>query len=167
VRRVEGAICSLFDIALGFEFAASGWDNIRYRSYLQGETPRSVQNKMQDIAEFTELGDFLDLPLNCYSSGMIMRLAFAIATSAHPEILLVDEVFATGDLVFMAKAEARMKDFMGRARIVVMVGHNLDYLEESSTRVLWLHRGCLRADGPPREVIARYREDGAAQRVAA
>jgi ABC-type polysaccharide/polyol phosphate transport system ATPase subunit len=166
-RNVEGGICSLFDIALGFEYFASGWDNIRYRGYLQGETPRTIQTKMQEIADFTELGDFLDLPLNCYSTGMVMRLAFSIATSAHPEILLIDEIFSTGDLVFQTKAEARMKEFMGRARIVVMVGHNLDWLQEFCTRVLWLHQGTLRADGPPREIIAQYREDGAAAKIAA
>src|SRR5260370_488151 len=82
---------------LGSDYFASAWDNIPYGSYLQGETPRSIQSKIKEIAEFTELGDFLDLPLNCYSTGMIMRLAFSIATSAHPEILLIDEIFSTGD----------------------------------------------------------------------
>ncbi len=166
-RVVEGGICSLFDIALGFEYHATGWDNIRYRGYLQGETPRTISAKMKDIAEFTELGDFLDLPLNCYSTGMIMRLAFSIATSAHPEILLIDEIFSTGDLVFQAKAEARMREFMGRARIVVMVGHNLEWLQEFCTRVIWLQQGSIRAEGPPREIIQQYRDDGVAQKTAA
>src|SRR5262249_38054987 len=77
-RHVHGAVCSLFDIALGFEYAATGWENIRFRGYLQGETPASINAKLHEIAEFTELGDFLNLSLNCYSTGMVMRLAFAI-----------------------------------------------------------------------------------------
>jgi len=166
-RIVDGTICSLFDIGLGFEFTASGWDNIRFRGYLQGETPRSIAAKMKEIADFTELGEFLNLPLQCYSTGMIMRLAFAIATSGHPEVLLVDEVFGTGDLGFQQKAEARMKEFMGRARIVVMVGHNLDFLQEFSTRMLWLHQGHMCADGAPREVVARYRDEVNPQKAAA
>ena len=164
---LEGRVGSLFELVLGFEPEATGWENIRYRGYLQGETPRSIKGKMKDIADFTELGDFVDLPLNCYSTGMIMRLAFSIATSGDPEILLIDEIFSTGDLVFQKKAEARMRDFMGRASIVVMVGHNLEFLQEFCTRVLWLHQGALRADGAPRDIITQYREDGAAQRVAA
>jgi lipopolysaccharide transport system ATP-binding protein len=166
-RIVEGNVCSLFDIALGFEYFASGWNNIRYRGYLQGETPRTITAKMKEIADFTELGDFLDLPLNCYSTGMIMRLAFSIATSAHPEILLIDEIFSTGDIVFQAKAEARMREFIGRARIVVMVGHNLEWLQEFCTRVIWLQQGSIRAEGAPRDIIQQYRDDGALQRAAA
>ncbi len=156
-RHVGGTICSLIDIGLGFEYAASGWENIRFRGYLQGETPTSIQSKLQEIADFTELGEFLNLPLTCYSTGMILRLAFAIATSGHPEILLIDEVFSTGDLHFQIKAEQRMRDFMGRARAVVMVGHALEFLQSFCTRVLWMEKGRIRADGPPREIVAQYR----------
>lgn len=156
-RHVGGTICSLIDIGLGFEYAASGWENIRFRGYLQGETPTSIQSKLQEIADFTELGEFLNLPLTCYSTGMILRLAFAIATSGHPEILLIDEVFSTGDLHFQIKAEQRMRNFMGRARAVVMVGHALEFLQSFCTRVLWMEKGRIRADGPPREIVAQYR----------
>lgn len=155
-KTVEGSICSLFDIALGFEKEASGWQNIRYRSYLQGETPTTIAAKLPDIAEFCELGDFLNLPLRCYSQGMIMRLAFSIATSSAPEILLIDEVFATGDLAFRKKAEARLRDFMNRAKIVIVVGHDLEFLKEFCERVLWLDHGSLRADGPAKDVIDDY-----------
>ncbi len=158
-RRVDGAICSLFDIKLGFEYGATGWENIRFRGYLQGETPRSIKAKMHEIAEFTELGDFLNLPLHCMSAGMITRLAFAIATSGHPEILLIDEVFATGDLAFQRKAEQRIKDFIQRARAVIMVGHDLDFLSTFSSRMLWLEKGELRAQGPPMEIIGQYRRE--------
>jgi lipopolysaccharide transport system ATP-binding protein len=153
---VEGSICSLFDISLGFEKEANGWRNIHYRSYLQGDSPADVAGKLRDIADFCELGEFLDLPLRCYSQGMIMRLAFAIATSNLPEILLMDEVFATGDLAFRKKAEARMREFMNRAKIVIVVGHDMEFLKEFCERVLWLDHGALRADGPAKEIIAEY-----------
>jgi len=155
-RTVQGSVCALFDIALGFEPEATGRQNVYYRSYLQGETPDTIEAKLPDIAEFCELGDFLDLPLRCYSHGMIMRLAFAIATSSAPEILLIDEVFGTGDLAFRKKAQERIKVFMKRAKIVIMVGHHLEFLQEFCQRVLWLDKGSLRADGPAKDVIAEY-----------
>jgi ABC-type polysaccharide/polyol phosphate transport system ATPase subunit len=155
-RRVEGSVHSLFDIAVGFEPDATGWQNIYYRSYLQGETPRAVRAKLQAIGEFSELGEFLDLPLRCYSAGMTMRLAFSVATSCDPEILLLDEFFSTGDLGFQKKAEERMDAFIRRAHIVVMVSHNLNFLQKFCERVLWMHQGQVIADGPAAEIIGRY-----------
>jgi len=155
-RHVEGLVCSLFDIAVGFEPEATGWQNIFYRSYLQGETPKAVQAKLQSIGDFSELGNFLDLPLRSYSTGMTMRLAFSIATSSVPEILLLDEFFSTGDLGFQIKSEERMRAFIHRANIVVMVGHNLTFLEKFCNRVIWMHQGQIVADGPPPEIIGRY-----------
>jgi lipopolysaccharide transport system ATP-binding protein len=160
-REVEGSVCSLFDIGVGFEQDATGWENIHYRSYLQGESPRTIRSKLQEIADFTELGSFLDLPIRCYSSGMVMRLAFAIATARHPEILLIDEVFGTGDMVFQKKAEERMRDFLHKARIVVMVGHALEFLEEFCTGVIWLHKGQVHAIGPTRQIIQAYTQNAA------
>ena len=155
--EVQGKICSLLEIGAGMEPEANGWENIHYRGYLQGETPRSLKEKMTEIAEFTELGTFMDLPIRCYSTGMTMRLAFAIATSSKPEILFVDEVFATGDLAFQNKAEKRMKLLMEEAKIVVMVGHNLQFLEEFCDRAIWLEKGQIRADGPAHQIIRAYR----------
>jgi ABC-type polysaccharide/polyol phosphate transport system ATPase subunit len=165
-REVEGSFCALFDIALGFEMDANGWQNIYYRSYLQGETPKSVKAKLNEIAEFSELGEFLDLPLRCYSHGMVMRLAFSIATSSHPEILLIDEVFGTGDLQFQQKAEARMTEFIEKAKIVIMVGHNLEFIKRFCQRVFWMHEGMLRADGPAEQIVEEYRKEaGEVRRV--
>jgi ABC-type polysaccharide/polyol phosphate transport system ATPase subunit len=157
-RHVEGSIGSLFDIGVGFEPMATGWDNIRFRAYLQGETPQSLQPKLQQIAEFSELGEFLDLPLSCYSTGMILRLGFAVATAARPDLFLIDEMFTTGDLAFQQKAAARMIDCIDRAPIVVMVSHDLEFLQTFCTRVLWLDQGRLRADGAPCDIIAAYRD---------
>ena len=167
-RAVEGSICSLFDIMLGFEPEASGLENIHFRSYLQGASPAQVKEKLAEISEFTELGDFLKLPVRCYSSGMAMRLAFAIATSTEPEILLLDEFFATGDIAFQKKAEARMRAFLDRAKIVVMVGHNLEYLKKNCERALWFDHGQIRADGPAGDIIQQYIDSASQpQRVAA
>lgn len=155
-RRVNGSICSLFEINLGFEADATGQQNIYYRSYLQGQTPQSLQGKVDSIAEFSELGEFLNIPLRCYSTGMVMRLAFSIATCIDPDILLIDEVFSTGDLLFQQKAEKRMKDLLHRANIVVVVGHNLPFIKDFCQRVLWMNQGMLMEDGPAKEVVASY-----------
>lgn len=162
-RTVQGNICSLYDIGVGFEPDATGRQNIFYRSYLQGETPRSVRENLKEIEDFSELGSFLQMPLRCYSTGMTMRLAFSIATARHPEILLIDEIFSTGDMLFQKKAEERMRDFMHRASIVVMVGHELKFLEEFCTNVIWLHKGQIHARGPTRQIIESYKAE--AERV--
>ena len=158
-RVVEGRISSLFDISLGFEFDANGWENIRFRSYLQGETPRSVRLKEEAIAEFSELGDkFLSMPVRYYSAGMLVRLAFSIATAIEPEVLLVDEVLSAGDLNFQHKARARMREMMARAHLFVMVSHDLDSLEMFCDRLIWMDHGRVRRIGPAAEIIAAYRE---------
>jgi ABC-type polysaccharide/polyol phosphate transport system ATPase subunit len=155
-RNVSGRISSLFDLALGFEYDASGWDNIYYRGYLQGETPRSVRSKIQQIAEYSELGDFLNMPVRYYSAGMVVRLAFSIATAVEPEILLVDEVLSVGDMAFQHKARQRMCDMMGQARLIVMVSHEMKSLARLCERGVWLDHGQVVQSGPIDDVIAAY-----------
>ncbi len=156
-RRVIGSVGSLFDITVGFEPDANGYENIYNRAFLVGYTPAQVRQQIGGIVAFSELEDkYLRLPLRCYSAGMSMRLAFSIATSAECEVLLIDEVFSTGDLSFQQKAQTRMSDLMNRAKIVIMVGHNLQFLEQFCTRVIWLHDHRVRADGPPTRVIQQY-----------
>jgi ABC-type polysaccharide/polyol phosphate transport system ATPase subunit len=157
IRRVTGRVCSLFDIVLGFEMEANGWSNIMYRGYLQGETPRSLQTKIDAIAEFSELGQFLDMPVRYYSAGMRVRLAFSIATAIEPEILLIDEVLSAGDMAFQAKAKQRIQELISTARVVVVVSHDLDSVAGLCNRVLWLEQGRMKKLGPVREVIAAYR----------
>jgi ABC-type polysaccharide/polyol phosphate transport system ATPase subunit len=155
---VEGRISSLFDIALGFEGEANGWENIAYRCYLQGETPKSVRGKRDGIAAFSELGKFLDMPVRYYSAGMMVRLAFSIATAIDPEILLVDEVLGVGDLAFQRKAADRMKEMMAKAHLLVMVSHDLGSLARLCNRLVWMDHGHVVRIGPPDEVIAAYRK---------
>jgi ABC-type polysaccharide/polyol phosphate transport system ATPase subunit len=156
VCEVKGRVCSLFDIGLGFEPEATGWENIKYRGFLQGETPRSIKAKIREIAEFTELGDKLDLPIRYYSAGMMVRLAFSIATSIEPEVLLLDEVLAAGDLAFQEKAKRRIKELIDRARLMVFVSHDLYSLEQWCDRILWLDHGRVRQVGPVRETLSAY-----------
>ena len=162
-RIVEGKVCSLFDITLGFEYEATGWENILYRSYLQGETPTTIRDKLDQIAAFTDLGDFLNIAVRNYSAGMMMRLAFSIATAVNPEVLLVDEVLSVGDLAFLQKARARMKELMNSARLMVMVAHDLGSILEMCTRVVWLEHGRVMADGAPGVVVEQYIQSVAAK----
>jgi ABC-type polysaccharide/polyol phosphate transport system ATPase subunit len=154
---VEGRVSSLFDIALGFESDANGWENINYRSYLQGETPRTVRLKRDAIAEFSELGDSLDMPVRYYSAGMLVRLAFSIATAIDPEILLVDEVLSVGDMAFQIKARQRMMEMMAKAHLMVMVSHDLESLSKLCTHGIWLNHGRMVTTGPVDQVIAAYK----------
>jgi lipopolysaccharide transport system ATP-binding protein len=156
-RRVRGRISSLFELSLGFEMEASGRQNIFYRGYLQGETPRGMRAKMQEIADFCELGRYLDIPVRFYSAGMQVRLAFAIATTIKPEILLVDEVLSAGDMAFQVKARQRMRDMMSRAKIMVVVSHDLETLPTVCDTGVWLHQGRVQMIGPMRSVIDAYK----------
>lgn len=155
-RLVQGRISSLFDIALGFELDATGWENIYFRSYLQGETPKSIRARVQPIADFSELGEFLKMPVRYYSTGMLVRLAFSIATAIEPEILLVDEVLSAGDLAFQDKARQRMRDMIAKARLIVLVSHDLSSVARLAERAIWMERGRIRLAGPTPDVIAAY-----------
>lgn len=157
-RRVVGRISSLFDIALGFELDSNGWENIHNRGYLQGETPRSIRSKVDRIAEFSELGQFLDMPVRYFSAGMMVRLAFSIATAIEPEILIVDEVLAVGDLAFQQKAGQRIREMMSQARLIVMVSHQMDSLLNLCTQCLWLDHGRVKLEGPPAQVVPAYQQ---------
>lgn len=153
---VEGQISSLFEIHLGFELEATGWDNIMYRGLMMGATPRYLRSKSQEIADFTELGQFLDVAVKYYSAGMLMRLAFAISTAIEPEILLVDECLNVGDRDFQQKAHDRMQSLIERASLFVMVSHDLPSIASLCKRVLWLDHGRIVADGPADEILAAY-----------
>jgi ABC-type polysaccharide/polyol phosphate transport system ATPase subunit len=155
-RRVEGRISSLFDIALGFELDCNGWENMAYRGYLLGETPRSIEAKKLQIAEFSELGDFLNMPVRYYSAGMLVRLAFSISTAIEPDILLVDEVLAVGDLQFQNKARQRMNDMMDHASLMVMVSHDLESIKKICTVGMWMAHGRIVQTGPVDEVVRAY-----------
>jgi ABC-type polysaccharide/polyol phosphate transport system ATPase subunit len=154
--RVEGHVCPLFEFATGFEMDATGWDNIRIRALLLGMSSREIDDKIEEIGRFTGLGEFLDIPVRCYSTGMFLRLAFATSTAVDPEILLLDEVMAAGDAAFIDQARKRMNNLMERASIVVFASHNLSVLPTFCERTIWLDHGRVTMDGPTAEVTRAY-----------
>lgn len=153
---VEGRISSMFELATGFEMEANGWDNIYLRGLMLGETPSEIKSKMKEIAEFSELGEFLNTPVKYYSSGMFVRLAFSISTAVEPEILLLDEVIAAGDAAFIDKATRRMNQMMDTAKIMVYVTHSMQQAQQMCNRCIWLESGNLIMDGKPDEVTEAY-----------
>lgn len=155
-RIVEGRISSLFELSLGFQMEATGWENIAIRGYLQGETPSSIQSKIQEIAEFSELGDFLEMPIRHYSSGMLVRLAFSVATAIKPEILLLDEILSAGDMAFQTKARKRMKELLNQANLIVLVSHDVDTLANLCTKLIWMDHGRVHLVGEPDDVLDAY-----------
>src|SRR5262245_47267171 len=155
-RMVSGRISSLFDITLGFEQESTGWENINYRSFLMGETPKSIAAKRQEIADFSELGNFLNMPVRYYSAGMLVRLGFAISTSIEPENLVNDEVFGVGDRAFQQKAKIRMDQMAKSARIMVMISHDMEIMARICTTGIWMDHGKVRQSGPMVDVIRAY-----------
>lgn len=162
--EVEGRVLSLFDPMLGMSHECTGRENVVLRGIFIGLTPRQALGRIDEIAAFSELGDFLDLPLKTYSAGMQLRLAFSIATAFDPEILLLDEQFLMVDAALMEKAERRLKAFVARAGIVVQASHSERLIRETCDKVALLEQGRIVATGAPDEMFALYagRRSGAA-----
>jgi ABC-type polysaccharide/polyol phosphate transport system ATPase subunit len=156
VAEIRGHVCPMFEFATGFEMEQSGWENIRTRAMLLGMTPDRVEEKIQAIGEFSELGDFLNLPARTYSAGMFVRLAFAVSTAFNPEILLLDEVMGAGDIKFAEKAKRRMFEFIEQGKLFVFASHSMDLITQLCTRTVWLDAGKVRMDGPTADVIKEY-----------
>lgn len=162
-RTVDGRVSALFDVAVGFESDATGWENVAYRGYLQGESRSGVKRRLDDVVEFCDLGRYMDLPVRYYSDGMRVRLAFAIATAIEPEILLIDEAFNAGDADFRRRAKERLDGLVSKARIVLAAGHEHELLAGMCDRMIWLDKGHIREFGPTRDVLAAYRNSTEAQ----
>jgi len=143
----QGSLATVFEIGAGMDAELSGYENIIRMGLLMGMTPEEAESKIPDIEEFTELGNFLQLPVRTYSSGMTMRLMFAMATSIQPEILLIDEMFGTGDSEFQHKAHDRMKSLISSSKIFVFASHSHQLLREYCQRIFLLEHGTLREVG--------------------
>ena len=153
---VHGSLNALLDPTLGMNVDMNGRENIMLRGLYNG-LPRSFLPQLaQDVADFAELGDFIDLPVRTYSAGMVVRLGFALATAIRPQILLMDEWFLAGDANFMEKARHRLEEMVRGADILVLSTHSLEIVRTWCTRVIWLEQGVIRADGPADEVLALY-----------
>ena len=154
--KVAGEVGSLLDISLGIDAEATGRENIYLRAGLLGLKRRDVTRQIEEIIEFSELGDFVDMPVRTYSTGMHLRLAFAVSTVVRPEILLMDEWLSVGDEGFKHKAEARMTDLVQQTNILVIASHSRDLIMHTCNRVLWLEHGKLKMDGTPDQVLPLY-----------
>lgn len=152
----SGHCVSLINIHLGIDPDATGRENIRLRSAMMGMHPTEIADKLEEISEFSGLGEFLDVPFRTYSSGMQMRLAFAASTAIRPEILIMDEWLSTGDEDFKERANKRMHDLVDSTKILVLASHSKELLEKNCNRVIWLEHGRVKMDGTPTEVLSAY-----------
>ncbi|MGL3213536.1 ABC transporter ATP-binding protein [Bradyrhizobium sp. BR 1433] len=159
VVRASGRISPMFDIGLGIDPELSGLENIRLRGLLLGLRPDEIERLIPEIADFTELADYLELPARTYSSGMLMRLTFAAATCFAPEILLMDEWILAGDAAFLTKAERRLEAFVENASVLVLASHNEQICRTWCSKAIWLDSGQVKAVGAIDEVLNAYRDE--------
>lgn len=153
---IRGRLTPLMELGAGFDPNQTGRENIYLNGAMLGFSPTEMKKRESAIAEFSELKEFLDLPVKYYSSGMYGRLAFSIATMTDPQILLIDEVFATGDAHFVEKSSRRILDLVERSKVVLIVSHNTDQIKKLCNRVIVLHKGKIVNDGKPSEMIDFY-----------
>jgi len=156
--QIQGRVSPLLDFATGFELHHTGMENIRIRLMLLGESKASIDEKIGEICEFSELGDFLNQPARTYSTGMFMRLAFATSTAINPEILIADEVVGAGDAQFAEKAKQRIEKLLSGGRTTVISSHSMGLIRQFCTRVVWLHKGKVLLDGPVEDVLKDYEQ---------
>ena len=154
--RVQGVLSTMLDTGLGMNVELTGRENIQLRGLYSGLNRAELPRLEEDVAAFSELGDFMDLPMRTYSAGMVVRLCFAMATAIRPQILLMDEWFLAGDAEFLEKAQARLESVVRGAEILVLSTHLMPVIRQWCTRVLWLDQGRILADGAPDDVIPRY-----------
>lgn len=154
--RVDGTVGSLIDISLGIDMEATGRENIYVRGSLLGMGAKQILSKYEEIVEFSELGDFIDLPLRTYSSGMHLRLAFAVSTIFSPEILLMDEWLSVGDEGFRQKAELRLNQIVQATNILIIASHSKELILKTCNRAIWLEHGKVRMEGSAQSVCASY-----------
>ena len=155
---VNGTIAPLIELGAGFDMDLTARENIYLNGTVLGYTPKYIDSKFDDIVEFSELQEFLDVPLKNYSSGMVARLAFAVATMTKPDILIADEILSVGDFLFQEKCEKRMAELLSGGTTVILVSHSIEQIERMCNKVAWLDHGHLRRLGPTKEVTAEYRK---------
>jgi ABC-type polysaccharide/polyol phosphate transport system ATPase subunit len=153
---VQGRISSLLSLGVGFSLHLTGRDNIYLNGIYLGLTRHRIDKIFDDIVAFAELEDFIDHQVRYYSSGMRARLGFSIAVSVEPDILIIDEVLGAGDKDFRKKAEAKMKDFMARAKAIVISSHSMKLIRDMCDSALWLQKGEVKMHGPAAKVVKEY-----------
>jgi lipopolysaccharide transport system ATP-binding protein len=156
VAEIVGNVGSLIDINLGINPEATGIENVFIRGQLLGLTKKEILNKYQEIVDFAELGNFMEMPVRTYSSGMHLRLAFAVSTVVRPEILLMDEWLSVGDAEFQHKAEQRLSELVSGTKILAIATHSRELVESVCNRAIWLEHGRIKMDGPVSQVSKAY-----------
>lgn len=156
--RIRGRVSPLLELGAGFHPELTGYENIFLNGTLLGRSRREVESRLAEIIEFAELGAFIDSPLRTYSSGMVARLGFSVATTWQPEILILDEVLSVGDEAFRAKCEVRMEKFRDHGTTTLLVTHDSTTVETFCTRAVWMDHGQIKAVGPAKEVVSLYRK---------
>ena len=156
--KVHGTIAPLIELGAGFDMDLTARENIYLNGTVLGYTPKYLDSKFDEIVDFSELRDFLDVPLKNYSSGMVARIAFAIATITKPDILIADEILSVGDFLFQQKCEQRMQELMSGGTTVILVSHSIEQVERMCNKVAWLDHGHLRMNGPTAQVCEAYKK---------
>ena len=154
----HGKLTSLLELGAGFHQDFTGRENIYFNAAIFGLTKEEIDKRLEDIIEFSELGEFIDNPVRTYSSGMYMRLAFSIAINVDAEILLIDEILAVGDQHFQEKCFKKLEELKNSDKTIVIVSHSLEQIENLCTRAIWIYEGKVEMDAPPKEVIPKYLE---------
>ncbi|MBE6601921.1 MAG: ABC transporter ATP-binding protein [Ruminococcaceae bacterium] len=154
--ELQGNVVPMLELGSGFDFDLTGSENIFLNGAILGYSESFLKSKYDEIVAFSELGEFINNPVRNYSSGMIMRLAFSIASQVNPDILIVDEILAVGDMAFQEKSHARMTEMMSHGTTVLLVSHNLDQVRNLCDRVIWLDHGHIKAVGDTQEICDQY-----------
>ncbi|MFP5288571.1 MAG: ABC transporter ATP-binding protein [Thermoanaerobaculia bacterium] len=157
---VQGKVSPILELGAGFDFELTGIENVYLNALLLGRSRREIDDKLEEIIEFSGLGDFVRSPIRNYSSGMLSRLGFSVATAWIPDILILDEVLAVGDASFTSKCEERINRFHEAGTTVLLVSHSAGAIQKNCTRCIWLDAGRLRAEGETEEVLDRYLHAG-------
>nr|WP_133967972.1 ABC transporter ATP-binding protein [Eubacterium limosum] len=155
--NIKGSISPLIELGAGFDFDLTARENVILNGLVLGYNRHDIESKMDEIIEFSELQEFMDVAVKNFSSGMVARLGFAIATAVMPDILIVDEILSVGDFLFQEKCEKRIKKMMDAGTTVLIVSHSLEQIERLCTRVLWLDKGQMIALGKTDEVCREYK----------
>jgi len=153
---VRGHVEPMIELGVGFNPELSGEENIYLNAAIHGRNPKIVKERFNEIVNWSGLQDVINQPLRTYSSGMVARLGFAVATDINPDIVLIDEVLSVGDFEFMEKSKARMNQIMRKGATVILVSHDLEIIKNLATRVIWLENGKIKAEGKPAKIISQY-----------
>ena len=159
VARTQGRVVPLLELGCGFDAELTGRENILLNGAILGYSEEFLRSHLQEIIDYSELGQFIEMPLKTYSSGMLARLAFSVATVVKPDVLIVDEILAVGDERFQRKSHARMMELMSGGTTVLFVSHSLPQIRQMCDHVVWLDHGKVRAFGPTDEVCDQYAAD--------